>query len=145
MDSIIIIGVIVSIIFYELTNISPGGIIIPGLMVLYVNQIDRIIYTVIVAMITCLIVRIVSRYLIVFGKRRFALMIIIGVLLNFLLELLLHSFSINLLSISIIGYTITGILANEMYKQGYKRTISAFTIVVAFLELILILMKNMGQ
>lgn len=144
MDSIIIIGVIVSIIFYELTNISPGGIIIPGLMVLYINQVDRIIYTVIVAVITCLIVKFISRYLIIFGKRRFALMIIIGVLLNFLLELLLHSFSINLLSISIIGYTVTGIIANEMYKQGYKRTISSLAIVVGFLELLLILMKNLG-
>ena len=43
--SILIIGILVSIIFYELTDISPGGIIVPGLLVMYFNSVERIIYT----------------------------------------------------------------------------------------------------
>ena len=118
MINIIILGIIVSIIFYEITDISPGGIVVPGLMVMYVNQFDKMIYTVIVAIITYLVVKFISRYLVIFGKRRFVILILISILINFLLQTLLHSFSINLLSMSIIGYSIAGIIANDMYKQG---------------------------
>ena len=58
--SILIIGVLVSIIFYELTDISPGGIIVPGLLVMYFDSIERIVYTVIIAFITYLIVKLIK-------------------------------------------------------------------------------------
>ena len=60
--SILIIGILVSIIFYELTDISPGGIIVPGLLVMYFNSVERIIYTVIISLITYLIVKLLSKY-----------------------------------------------------------------------------------
>jgi len=144
MINIIILGIIVSIIFYEITDISPGGIVVPGLMVMYVNQFDKMIYTVIVAIITYLVVKFISRYLVIFGKRRFVILILVSILINFLLQLLLHSFSINLLNMSIIGYSIAGIIANDMYKQGIKRTIPSLAIVIVVLELIIIVYQQLG-
>lgn len=144
MINIIILGIIVSIIFYEITDISPGGIVVPGLMVLYVNQFDKMIYTVIVAIISYLVVRFISRYLVIFGKRRFVVLILISILINFLLQLLLNSFSISLLNMSIIGYSIAGIIANDMYKQGIKRTLPALAIVVVLLELIILVYQQLG-
>ncbi len=144
MINIIILGIIVSIIFYEITDISPGGIVVPGLMVLYVNQFDKMIYTVIVAIISYLVVKFISRYLVIFGKRRFVVLILISILINFLLQLLLNSFSISLLNMSIIGYSIAGIIANDMYKQGIKRTLPALAIVVVLLELIILVYQQLG-
>ena len=144
MINIIILGIIVSIIFYEITDISPGGIVVPGLMVMYVNQFDKMVYTVIVAIITCLVVKFISRYLVIFGKRRFVILILVSILINFLLQLLLHSFSINLLNMSIIGYSIAGIIANDMYRQGIKRTIPSLAIVIVVLELIIIVYQQLG-
>lgn len=144
MINIIILGIIVSIIFYEITDISPGGIVVPGLMVMYVNQFDKMIYTVIVAIITYLVVKFISRYLVIFGKRRFVILILVSILINFLLQTLLHSFSINLLSMSIIGYSIAGIIANDMYKQGIKRTLPALAIVLVVLELIILVYQQLG-
>jgi poly-gamma-glutamate biosynthesis protein PgsC/CapC len=144
MINIIILGIIVSIIFYEITDISPGGIVVPGLMVMYVNQFDKMVYTVIVAIITYLVVKFISRYLVIFGKRRFVILILVSILINFLLQLLLHSFSINLLNMSIIGYSIAGIIANDMYKQGIKRTIPSLAIVIVVLELIIIVYQQLG-
>ena len=46
--NIVLLGVIISIIFFEITNISPGGIIVPGLMALYIKQPERMLYTIIV-------------------------------------------------------------------------------------------------
>ncbi|HOR18103.1 MAG TPA: poly-gamma-glutamate biosynthesis protein PgsC/CapC, partial [Bacilli bacterium] len=110
----------------------------------YVNQFDKMIYTVIVAIITYLVVKFISRYLVIFGKRRFVILILVSILINFLLQLLLHSFSINLLNMSIIGYSIAGIIANDMYKQGIKRTIPSLAIVIVVLELIIIVYQQLG-
>ncbi len=134
--NIVIIGVLLSIIFYEITDITPGGIIVPGLLALYYKQIDRIIYTIVIAIIAYFIVKLLSRYFVIFGKRRFVLMIIIALFLNIVLDLILHSFSLNMLNLSIIGYTISGIIANDIYKQGIKRTIPALIIVTGLTILI---------
>ena len=142
--TILIIGVLVSIIFYELTDISPGGIIVPGLLVMYSHSIERIIYTIIIALITFLIVKLLSKRLLIFGKRRFVLMIVISIMLSIILELITNALSANLLSVSIVGYTIAGLIANDFYKQGVKKTLPALAICVGLLELIVIIGYQLG-
>ena len=141
----LILGIMVAIIFYEITNISPGGIIVPGLLAMYISQPQRIVYTIIVAIVTYLIVKLISKYFIVFGKRRFVLMIIISIIINFILELIITGLSINLLSVSIVGYTIAGILANEISKQGIKKTIPSLVIVMCIIELIVLIANSIGE
>ena len=127
--NLVILGVLLAIIFYELTDISPGGIIVPGLLAMYYMNPIRILYTVGIALIAYLIVKLISRYLIIFGKRRFVLMIIIGLVLNLILDLCLGAFNLSSLGLSLIGYTISGIIANETYKQGVVRTIPSLALV----------------
>ena len=128
--TILVIGILISIIFYELTDVSPGGIIVPGLLVTYINSIERVIFTVIIAFLTFLIVKLLSKYVLVFGKRRFALMIIVSIFLSIIFELITHALSGYLLSVSIVGYTIAGLIANDFYKQGVKKTLPALAICV---------------
>jgi hypothetical protein len=45
---------------------------------------------------------------------------------------------------SIIGYSIAGIIANDMYRQGIKRTIPSLAIVIVVLELIIIVYQQLG-
>lgn len=142
--TILVIGILISIIFYELTDISPGGIIVPGLLVTYINSIERVIFTVIIAVLTYLIVKFLSKYVLVFGKRRFALMIIISIFLSIIFELITHALSGYLLSVSIVGYTIAGLIANDFYKQGVKKTLPALAICVCLLELIVIIGYQLG-
>lgn len=142
--NVLVLGILVSIIFYEITHISPGGIIVPGLLTMYINQPQRIVYTIIVAIITYFIVKLISRYVIVFGKRRFVLMIIISIVINIILELLISGISLHLISISIIGYTIGGIIANDISKQGLKRTIPSLVIVMCIIELIVLISNAIG-
>ena len=142
--NIVLLGVIISIIFYEITDISPGGIIVPGLMVLYIQEPERMVYTVIVAVITYYVVKLISKYLIIFGKRRFVVMIFVSILINFLLDFILGSSSINMINISIIGYTIAGLIANDFHKQGLRRTIPALAICITIIELISIILLQIG-
>lgn len=142
--NVVLLGVIISIIFYEITDISPGGIIVPGLLVLYIKQPERIIYTIIIGILTYLVVRFISKYLIIFGKRRFVVMIFVSVVLNVLIGYALSWTSISLLNISIIGFTISGLIANDIYKQGLKRTVPSIAIVVCIIQLVLIIVRQVG-
>lgn len=142
--NIVLLGVIVSIIFFEITDISPGGIIVPGLMVLYIQEPERMVYTVIVAVITYYVVKLLSKYLIIFGKRRFVVMIFVSILINFLLDMLLKMTSFNMINISIIGYTIAGLIANDFHKQGLNRTIPALFICISIIELISFILLQIG-
>lgn len=144
MVNILIIGVVLSLLFYELTEISPGGIIVPGLMVLYIHRIDWMIYTVLIAIATYLIVRLLSRYFIIFGRRRFALMIIISLLIHILLSLVIGWLPFAMIGFSIVGYTIAGIIANDIEKQGMVKTIPALTVVVGLLYLIVLFTQMVG-
>ncbi len=141
--SITLLGILLAIIYFEITEISPGGIIVPALLVAYINQYERIIYTILVSIITCLLVRLLSKVVLIFGKRRFVLMILVSLIVNFICLFIFKITKFNtLISINIVGYTISGILANECYKQGIKKTIPSLLIVTCVLELI-VLISNM--
>lgn len=142
--NVLILGIIISIIYYEITDISPGGIIVPGLLVMYITQPERILYTLVVALITYFLVKLLSKYIVIFGKRRFVLLIIISIFVNFILHLILVGSSVSLLNISIIGYTIAGLIANDFFKQGIKKTIPSLIIVVGIIELIVIICNQIG-
>ena len=71
-------------------------------------------------------------------------MIVVSLILNAVLQLILKVLSLNLLNISIIGYTISGLIANDIYKQGIKRTVPALVIVVCIVELLAILANKIG-
>ena len=144
MGEILILGIILSILFYEMTDISPGGIIVPGVMVMYIQQIDRMIYTVFVSILTYLIVQFFAKYFIVYGKRKFALMLLVSLFVNILFSYTMDVLSINMLNVNIIGYTIAGLIAYEMSKQGTFKTISGLTIVIGLLQLIVIVLSSLG-
>ena len=97
MAEILVLGVLISIVFYELTDLSPGGIIVPGLMVLYISNPWRMFYTLAVAIGAYYIVKLLSLRFIIFGKRRFALLIVFSFLLYVFISAfgggLVHGFS----------------------------------------------------
>jgi poly-gamma-glutamate biosynthesis protein PgsC/CapC len=140
LDNIIILGIIMSIIFYEITEISPGGIIVPGYLVLFLGQPLRILMTVIVSIITLYLVRILSDYTILYGKRKFAMMIMISFCLRYFLNQGINYLEITAVAGTLIGNIIPGIIAHEFDRQGVVKTLSALIVVGVSLKLILILL-----
>lgn len=136
LDNIIILGVIISIIYYEITEISPGGIIVPGYIALYLNQPDRIISTIILSVLTVIIVNILSKFIIVYGKRRFAVSVIISLFLKDLIEKTIGHFSLPLVfATTSIGFIIPGLIAQDINKQGALKTLSSMLLVAAIVKL----------
>lgn len=143
MYSTIVLGIIISIIFFELTDISPGGIIVPGYIALFLNQPERIVFTIILSMLTLLIVNILSNYTILYGRRRFGMMIIISFIIQFIIRIIINKFLLpEFLIASSIGYIIPGIIAQDIGRQGSIKTIAAMVLVSSLIKLIDIVVIN---
>jgi poly-gamma-glutamate biosynthesis protein PgsC/CapC len=129
------IGVLVSLGFIALTGIYPGGIIVPGYLVLFMDQPLRLAGTLIVALLTVLTYKLASRFMILFGKRRFVFMILAGGIWTFLwLAVLPHLFPLSP-EFRVIGWVVPGLIANHFERQGIVITAASLvtvTVVIWF-------------
>jgi poly-gamma-glutamate biosynthesis protein PgsC/CapC len=130
------IGLLVSLLFIGITGVYPGGIIVPSYLVLFIDQPARIAGTLIAAFLTVLCFKLASQYLILFGKRRFVFMILIGGIWTFLwLQFLPFIFPASL-EFRVIGWVIPGLIANHFERQGVIVTTASLvtvTVVIYFL------------
>lgn len=125
------IGLVLAVLFVEITDSYPGGIIVPGYIALYLDEPLRVLATLGVALLSLLSYRFLSRFFILFGKRRFVLMILLGALWAELWFLLFpHLFPVAL-ELRVIGWVIPGLLANNLERQKFFLTLSSmFTVAV---------------
>ena len=131
------IGIVIGFLFFEITGLIAGGVIVPGYLALFVNDPIKILVTLLVSLITYGIVYLFASRFIIFGKRRFFIMILIGFIIRSTLDYF-NLFVPHLgVELQAIGYIIPGIIANEFFKQGVAKTIMAITIVVSIVYLIL--------
>jgi len=136
------IGIAVSFAFYEIVGLSPGGIVVPGYIALFLNQPLRIFVTLIVALLTYSAIIFLSNYIILYGRRRFFYTVIMGFLLKWLIEELIIQMPISGIDLRSIGYIIPGLIANEMRRQGIFPTFYSLAIVSIIVRLILMLFLN---
>jgi len=132
------IGIVVSFGFYEIVGLSPGGIVVPGYIALFLDQPIRILVTLLVALLTYFITSKLSNYIILYGRRRFLTMVLIGFLLKWLIEEIIIKIPISGIELRSIGYIIPGLIANEMRRQGILPTIYSLVIVSIIVRLILL-------
>jgi poly-gamma-glutamate biosynthesis protein PgsC/CapC len=133
---IVFLGLIISLVFTGLTGIYPGGIIVPSYLVLFLNQPERIVGTLIAAVLTLVVHRIVSSYLILFGKRRFVFLILIGGAWALLWLAVFPSLFPMSLEFRVIGWVIPGLIANQFDRQGIVATTAALVTVTVALHFI---------
>ena len=130
-NQIILLGVVISMIFTELTGLS-AGLIVPGYLVLALHSPGRIAVTLVLALVSVLLCQLVSRWLILFGRRRFAFLILLTFALNWALS------AVGLLPFSVIGVIMPGILAREIDRQGVKNALLAIAATTLLTALILL-------
>jgi poly-gamma-glutamate biosynthesis protein PgsC/CapC len=133
------IGIALGFLFLEITGLTAGGIIVPGYIALYIDQPLRIIATLIISLLTFWLVNLLAQYVILFGRRRFLVMILAGFLLRALFDYSQIYFPESGLDLRAIGYIIPGLIANEFYRQGIWKTIMAMMIVSIMVYLLLLM------
>ena len=129
--NIVVLGVVMSILFYELTGYSPAGLIVSGYLVLYLQTPSRIVYTFVVILLTWAIAKLLSHFVILYGRRRFAAMILLSFAVNFFIQLS----GIVATTPSMIGSLVPGIVAQEFERQGFLPSMLSVSIVSLLLVL----------
>ncbi len=137
-------GVVVGLLFYEVTGLVPGGVIVPGYLALYAHQPLRVLATVGAALVTLLAGRLVMRYAIVYGRRKFGMFLLLGIASKLLLNFVWVEAGADVLGLRTIGVIIPGIIASEMDRQGVGLTLLA-TAVVSLVLHIVVLLIPMGM
>lgn len=133
-NEIILLGVLVSLVYTELTGLS-AGLVIPGYLALSLHAPGRIVGTLAVALTAVGLCRLLSRVVILYGRRRFALLI----LLTFLLGGLADRLGLLPGGFSVIGVVIPGIIAREFDRQGVADTALSLVVTTGILAAILLL------
>lgn len=130
---IVVAGVAISLIFSELTGLSPAGLIVPGYIVLSLQTPQRVVYTLAVALLAWGCVRLLSRWMILYGRRRFAVLI----LLSFAINAAIVGVGVLPYDPGIIGVLVPGIIAKEVEKQGIVKSLLSLAVVVGVLALLM--------
>ena len=125
----LMVGLIIALLYIEITGIYPGGIIVPAYFALYLDQPLRILITLAVALLSFYAYKIISRFLILFGKRRFVMFVLLGVMLSQIWHVISPQFFSSSIELRAIGWIIPGLLANNLEKQRFSVTLASLFVV----------------
>jgi poly-gamma-glutamate biosynthesis protein PgsC/CapC len=128
----IFIGLLVAVLYVEVFGVYPGGIIVPAYIALYLDQPLRVAVTLAVAILCVLLYRVLSRYVILFGKRRFVTFIFIGAVLAQVWSFFFPHVFPESFGLRAIGWLIPGLLANNLEKQRFFPTLASLVTVAVF-------------
>ena len=116
-------SVILNLLTYELIGVAAGGMITPGYLALFWDQPGRIAATLLMATAArWLVARGLGRVVLLYGRRRYAAMLVTGMALTWLGSLLAPHFG-PAGDVRAIGFIVTGLIANEMELQGVVPTV----------------------
>ena len=132
-NEIVLIGVAVSLLFSEVTGLSPAGLVVPGYIALSLQSPVRVAYTLAIALLAWGCARLLNRWMILYGRRRFAVLI----LLTYVLNAIIVGSGILPFDPGMIGAVIPGIIANEFEKQGIAKSLLSLSVVVGILVLVM--------
>ncbi len=98
-------------------------------MVLFIQEPARIAGTLIAAFLTMAVYRLSCRWLILFGRRRFVFLILVGGMLAFLWRQFVPTIFPVSLEFRVIGWVIPGLIASHLERQGIAVTTAALVTV----------------
>lgn len=137
-ETLIGVGAICSILVTELFHISPGGLIIPGYLLVCSRHPLWLLAPVGVAFIAMESYKILSRHILLFGRRKFSAMVIIGMLVwGIAIRILANWVDLTRLpgpEWSIVAYFAPGLMASDMERQGIVKTLISAIAAVALLK-----------
>ncbi len=126
------IGLLLSLVCYLITNLSPGGMITPGWVALVlVENPMRAVLIGLTVVLTYLIMKRVQKLVILYGKRLFASVVMIAVFLQLTFFLLLVGNLPNIFENTTLGFIVPGLVAYQLIRQPIPATITALVTVTA--------------
>ena len=131
-------GIILSLVLSEALGVTAGGIIVPGYIALFLHQPIQVLSTFSVAIIVLIIIKLLSRVMFLYGKRRIVLALILGFFFGYLSRIIYIDLE-NINSVAVIGNIIPGLIANWMDRQGVIRTLSVVLLTAVIVKLMVMI------
>lgn len=132
-------GLLFSLVCYLATNLSPGGMITPGWLALtLIEDARRVVLIVGVIALTYLATLALRRVIILYGKRLFATVVMLGVFLQMTLFLFFLGQYPLLFSHQTLGFIVPGLVAYQMVRQPISATLLSTTVVTALAYLVML-------
>jgi poly-gamma-glutamate biosynthesis protein PgsC/CapC len=120
------VGLIFSLMCYLLTNLSPGGMITPGWIgVILIETPWQGLVLVGVTVLTVLATKLLQRFVILYGKRLFAAVVLTGVLLQLTFYILVQRDLPLLFTHETLGFVIPGLITYQLVRQPPAATLLA--------------------
>ncbi|MFD1068026.1 poly-gamma-glutamate biosynthesis protein PgsC [Oceanobacillus locisalsi] len=134
----LVLGVILSLLFSERTGIVPAGLVVPGYLALVFDQPIFIAVIFGISLLTYVIVTYgLSRIVLLYGRRKFAAMLSVGIVLKLILDYTYPVLPFEILEFRGIGVIVPGLIANTIQKQGAIITIGSTLLLGALTFVIL--------
>ena len=133
------IGILVSLFITETTGFSPGGIVVAGYLALFARQPVWLAGTLVVALASWGVVRLLSRHLLLYGRRLFAMHLLTGLLMGQAVMLYGRGWAEWDWGVNVIGWIVPGLLSRDFDRQGFLPTLAATALAVALIWLVAML------
>ena len=133
-SKIVIVGVLIAVLYSEITGLSTGGLVAPVYFALSLNDPWRIAYSLVVVLGVYGLDKLLSRYLILYGRRLFA----VNVVLSFALTYVVGILGVLPFGIRVIGYLVPALLVLDLQRQGFVKTGISLCAVAALCALCLL-------
>lgn len=123
------VGLVVSLVLSEVVGLSAGGLITPAYLALLLDQPWRMVGTLASAGVAFAAYQGLAGHLILYGRRRFVAMVVLGVAAKWALQAVAPYAAATLaVPVGTIGYVLPGLIANEFERQGILATIAMLAV-----------------
>lgn len=136
-------GLVISLLFFEEVGLTAGGMVVPGYIALNLQEPWRLAGTLVVAFVTFGLIKFLSRFTFIYGRRR----VVLTILAAFVLGSLCREFGTFRLfavpvELQVVGFIIPGLIANTMERQGAIVSVSALFIAAIMVRLVLVVLSG---
>lgn len=120
-------GVLLSILAYERWRMTGGASVVAGYLGMFIDRPLYIVTTVFLAIVTYYLVQhYIARKMFLYGRRRLLVMVMVGMVFQFTTGLVAFFGSTDapwLVGLYGVGFVLPGLIAQDMERQGRRRTV----------------------
>jgi gamma-polyglutamate biosynthesis protein CapC len=136
-------GLLLSLYLSEVLGFVAGGLVVPGYFVVISSKPLMLLATVAASLLSLLCLKLLSKFALIYGRRRLLIAVLLGFLFSELSRMLFYiSPSELLVELQAFGFIIPGLLAYWMDKQGVLPALGMLSVVVTIVRLLVIIIHG---
>ena len=130
-------SVILGFLSSELLGVATGGLVSAGYLAFFMGSPARVAGTLVISVIIYLVTLLLQKWIIIYGRRRFMVVVLLSIILTWVVEQITHTGVIGI-DIRMVGFIIPGLIANDMLRQGPVRTFAGVLVLAVLIRLVML-------